>query len=254
MRTGLATLIGDATPGLSDTQRQTLLEQGTVSQLHSDLRETGRLELPLAPAFGIEVQEELASVEPTLGVEMLFLLDSPTDDTMVGLDLYRVLQSIGSMTGIEYYSSSRGERRELFSESYVIANPRDRTPLADPIASVVPQSATIYILQRDASFGRNVFMVTYTVADSSILLSMSNETRMYVRGIIPAVAPDRLRLALVVRLIGEGKLLLYGACAARSGALFGLEEQVQESFQNRLIALHDWFVAETSQLSTLTEN
>ena len=243
-----AASVARAVPRLTAEQRRSLLEQGEISVLHSDLRSTDTLALPLAPAFEDRIVDDLDSVDPTLAVETLFLLESPVSEPRITVELYTILQAISTMTGIEYYSVSRGERRVLFSESYVIAGPRNREPVDDPRPTSLPPSETIFIYQRDASFGQNVFEVDYSVTNDAVLLTMRNLTRMYLRGLIPAVAPDGLRLSVVVRVV-DHHLLFYAACAARSRALFGLESQVQESFYNRLVALHDWFMGQASRLT-----
>lgn len=135
--------------------------------------------------------------------------------------------------------------RTLFYESYVVedADGSERRP--DPRPTELTGTDQIYIYQHDSSFGRNVLELTYTVSQDAIRLRMRNLTRMLYRGIIPAVGPEELGLNLVVHPLGD-KVLFYGNSAANPISLLGMEARVQRSFYNRLVALYQWFVSQTS--------
>jgi hypothetical protein len=146
------------------------------------------------------------------------------------------------MAGIEYFSASRGYYRTLFHESYLVEDPLSRTPRPDRKPTVVPEQETLYAFQRDSSFGRNVYEITYRTSDTAILLSMKNLTRMMYRGVIPAMGPEKLLMHITV-IPGDQFTVLYGSSGVDSLNALGIEERVRDSFYNRIVALHTWYLA-----------
>lgn len=229
------------------------LEPETIDELMT----TGELSLPyglepgssptvrFAPAFGPQIMQDILAIDPRIGVEVLFLVDAPAAVTGIDVELLAAMQAITTMEGIEYYSASRDRMRTLFYESYVVADPDGNERLPDPQPNELSETDQIYIYQHDSSFGRNVLELTYTVSRDAIRLRMRNLTRMLYRGIIPAVGPEELGLNLVVYPLGD-KVLFYGNSAARPVSLLGMEARVQRSFYNRLVALYQWFLSQTT--------
>jgi hypothetical protein len=222
-----------------------LLPAATGEEIDA-LLEAGEISVPvsgdavrLAPAFSAEIQRDNAAIEPTIGVEVLFLLPD-YGISEVSPELLTRMQAISTMEGIEYYSASRERMRILFIESWAIRDPDTEERIPDPTTTSLPSSDRLYIRQRDSSFGTNVSQLDYTVTGEAIRLRMTNLDRMSYRGVIPAVGPGQLQLNLVVMPIGD-TVLFYGSSAAAPLALLGMEERVGRSFTNRLIALHDWF-------------
>lgn len=240
MRTELAGLL----PGISAGELATLIEEGELSRRFN--RSSQRPLIALAPAFSGPIEEQIFSLEPTIGVEVLFLLDTP--DGLRGLDaeVIEIMHAMSTMEGIQYYSASRDRMRTFFHESYVINNPTDRKRIPDPSFNRVPEQSTLHVFQRDSSFGSNVYELNYQTQDESLRLSMVNLTQMFYQGILPALGPELLQMHLVVRPLGD-KLLFYGTSAARPGFLFGMDDRVRRSFYNRLVALNDWFVGQANE-------
>jgi len=212
------------------------------------LLETGRLTangpnggtLRLAPAHRAHVSAEVNALSPTIRVEALYLLHPSQAHETVTPGLYAVLQSISTMAGIEYYSHTRGRMRVLFHESHLVDGPQGRARLPDPAPTLVRDEDLLYAFQRDSAFGANIYEITYRADTESVHLRMTNLTRMYYQGIIPAVGPRGLELHFVVVPIGEA-LLFYGAVAARPATLLSMEDRMKESLANRIDALYRWF-------------
>lgn len=192
------------------------------------------------------IRSVMTDLDPRVGIEIALPI-AVTDDafTAEGLaTVYSILQSISTMEGLEYYSASRGEMRTFYHESYVIAGANDRTRVPDPRVERIPPSSTLYAYQRDGSFGRNVQRIDYTYTNGEFLLVMENETTMTYR-VVPLVTPGNLRTAIIVQPDpAAGIFRFYGNLGVRVPALFGLEDRARNSFYNRIVALHAWFVAE----------
>ena len=230
-------------PGISVADAATLVREGELSFRFN--RDSEEPLLKLAPEFGTAIERQVRDLEPTIGVEVLFLLDAPPQARELDANLYEIMHAIGTMEGIEYFSASRNRMRTFFHESYVIAGPDSRERIPDPAFSSVRARSTIHVFQRDSSFGENVYRLDYRTRDGALWLGMNNLTQMWYQGIRPALGPELLQRHLVIRPIGD-KLLFYGVSAARPGFLFGMENRVKRSFYNRLVALHDWFIDQIS--------
>ena len=235
-RSDLEDTIATLVPGLTETELKMLISEGEITNMY---------EAPavprLAPAFADVVAADLAALNPRLGVELIVLHRKPGAASLPQERIFTILQSISTMTGIEYYSASRGYMRTLFYESYIIDNPDDRNRLPDPVWQIAPDHDQLHIYQRDSSFGKNILQLDYRADGDAILLTMRNLTRMLYRGIVPAVGPEQLILHIIVMPVGD-YLLFYGSSGAAPIGLLGMEERARTSFHNRIVALRDWYL------------
>ncbi|TVR03935.1 MAG: hypothetical protein EA403_05920 [Spirochaetaceae bacterium] len=227
--------------GLSASDRTVLARGERVTSFFSD-----HTELSLLPpsAFSDTVVERYRALSPRLGVEALYLLPIPAEvrsrpDFQVRL--YNILRSVSTMAGIEYFSASRNQMREFFLESYTIDNPQNRRRVPDALVAEIPPVATLYAFQRDSTFGRNIYALTYRVENGLTWLSMINRSRM-TYGIVPLVGEQNLEIHLLVIPVEEG-LLFSGSCGLRILGMFGMMDRAQASFQNRIDAIYGWFTA-----------
>lgn len=234
--TRIAELLHPLLPEIRSEELDQLLTSGELVNMY------GSPDRPrLAPVFLSEVRQDINRLDPGLGVEVLVLLDQPNGGQPSTLQTYETLHAISTMAGIEYYSASRGYMRTLFHESYVIDDPDERNRVPDPQFDSVPPVDTVHVFQRDSSFGKNVYELRYRTEGDAILLSMTNLTRMLYRGIVPALGPERLRMHIAVVPVGD-KVLLYGSSGADSINALGMEERARNSFYNRIVALHSWYL------------
>lgn len=187
----------------------------------------------------------LTELEPRIGIEIVApVAVDPRAFTESGrLTLLRILQSVSTMAGIEYYSASRDEMRVFYHESYRVESAGDRARLDDPRPTRIPARETIFVYQRDGSFGRNVQRITYLTSDDAILMVTENVSTMSYN-LIPLVAPGALRTYVLVQQDeASGHLVFYGNLGVHVPFLFGMEDRARASFLNRIVALQQWFVA-----------
>ncbi len=234
--------LSDVLPGLSADQEATLLSEGEITHFYRE-----EAKLTLAPdGYGWRAaRARIEEFEPKLGVEALFLLPYPSDlqrRPEPGLRVYNTLRSVSTMEGIEYYSASRERMRIFYIDSFAVEEPDSRERQPDPLVSAVPREDTVFVYQRDSSFGRNVHRVTYTYENGAYLLRMTNLTRMFY-GILPLVAEENLDVYLTIIPVEEG-IIFYGNSAVRVIGLFGMEDRARNSFYNRIKALYSWFSKE----------
>jgi hypothetical protein len=207
-----------------------------------------KAELTPASALSSTVVESANSIDYTVGIESLYfipkeklddeLLELPRDELL--LSLFNTLRSISSLEGIEYYSASRERMRTLFAETWVIRSPDDRTRLPDPIVKSIPEEDTVYIHQKDLTFGKNISEVVYRHEGNALSMSISNETTMRYM-LFPLVKKGNMSMQMLILPVKEG-IVFYGLSSIDVLDLKIFYDKMRDSFTNRLIALKDWFL------------
>jgi len=184
---------------------------------------------------------KVRSLDPTLGVESLSLMPYPqgASKEQAYEQAAKILFSVSTMEGIEYYSASREKMRTLFTESTVIDSPESGRPLPDPHFETVPRSIDLTLRQTDLTFGTNIYATHFEGDGKTLLLEMSNMTKMKYK-FISMVSPGDLSLSIVLYPVDEG-ILFYGVCSVNSISFFGLERKKTDSFYYRIEALKNWF-------------
>ncbi len=197
--------------------------------------------------------EAAFEIDYAVGVESLYLIsrqhldpalrEKPREEIL--LELYRTLQTVSSLEGIDYYSASRERMRTLFAETWVIAGPEDDKRLSDPLPDRIPPEDTLYIHQKDLTFGENISKVQYRHEDCALSMSISNETTMRYM-LFPLVKEGRMSMQLLILPVQEG-ILFYGLSTVDVLNLKVFYKKMRSSFTNRLVALKDWFISQVGE-------
>ncbi|OQX29034.1 MAG: hypothetical protein B0D92_05840 [Spirochaeta sp. LUC14_002_19_P3] len=238
--------LANVLPALSNADKEKLVRDGELLRFHGEGISPNLL--PDTPLSAAAVRE-LLSGEMTIGIEGLFFTpveklppsykDMDTDERT--LKLYNILRSVSSLTGLEYYSASRGKMRLLFEESWVIDNPdKPSQPLPDPLLDTVPASSSIFIHQKDKSFGTNQSKITFSHNSGIFSALIVNLSPMRYMGIFKVVNPGGMQTHLIIVPVQEG-LLVYGTIAAKTLNVKMFLNKAENSFTNRVIALTGWY-------------
>jgi hypothetical protein len=192
----------------------------------------------------------LGEVEPSFFVETLYLYKKPPHAGEVWNDserraLFNRTLALSTLTGIQYYSSSRKAMRTFYEISTVIDGPDTRRPLADPARLDLPPRLTLYARQKDLTFGDNIYTYTYHNLPDSLVFVQRNETALSV-GIIPAVGKGKLRSIIAV-VDAEAYLLVYLSSMAKAASLPGMNQRVGQSFSTRADAVLRWFTGQADK-------
>jgi hypothetical protein len=184
---------------------------------------------------------EVRRVDPTIAVELLRWYGglSVRFDTPEGrLRLFNALRAIGTMKGLTYWSASRGVDRVLFTESHAVAGPDNLAPLPDPSDSVLPPSDRRWSLQVDQTFGRHLYVGTYTNRPDHLVVRTENaDTISYL--LIPVMRPGGMVTVCVLVPFPDG-VLLAGLVWSKL-AVPAIDRSGREaSMLNRLVALSNW--------------
>ena len=154
-------------------------------------------------------------------------------------ELYNSMLALSTLTGLKYYSASRGAIRTLYEASMIIDGPATKKPLPDPVYSQPQKELSLFARQHDLSFGDNIYKYDYYYAPGSLIFIQENLTSLSA-GIIPAVGKNKLRS--VVAILDAGNyILVYVASMAKTVSFPGMKERIGNSFTNRAEAVFNWF-------------
>jgi hypothetical protein len=191
------------------------------------------------------VSENQEALEPSLSVETLHLYKKPALSTSWSAaqraNLFIRLTALSTLTGIQYYSASRGSMRTFYESSLVIDGPQSKKPLPDPVFASPPESLSLYARQKDLTFGDNVYRYDYRTTQDAFFFVQENMTALNA-GIIPAVGKNKLRSVFAVIDCGDC-LLIYAVSMAKAASLPGMGDRISNSFGNRTEAAIKWFAS-----------
>jgi len=216
--------------------------------------DTGHGTKPVLNPFGFasDTPSTVADSDRALRIEALAVLPAPVGsepaerstltDTM--RILARILNSVSTMEGTEYWSASRQRMRTLYAEAYRIesASKRARQPDPGDIPSVPGSSQLFYAFLRDLTFGGNVMKYDVRIGDSFIAMTNENVTtvRYY---FLPLASPGNMKSGLLVVPCREGLLVHF---LSTIDAIDILEKRVFESAGNKSLAVLGWFAKQTA--------
>ncbi|MCL2233626.1 MAG: hypothetical protein FWB99_11195 [Treponema sp.] len=182
---------------------------------------------------------------PSVMVEILYLYRKPPQAERTAWTqeektrLYNELVALSTLAGLQYFSSSRGTMWTLYETSQVIDGPSSRRPIPDPVFARPPAELTMYVSQRDLTFGDNIYQFTFHTSPGALIITQQNVTALSV-GIIRAVGRNNLRSTVAILDAGE-YILVYAAAMARAASLPGMRERIGSSFTTRTEAIIQWF-------------
>lgn len=187
---------------------------------------------------------------PDMMIEAVYLYKKPARaytssaawDNNQKIELFNQMLSLSTLTGLEYYSASRGEMRTFFEYSSVVdgSNIRTALPISDPVLNNPPAQYNLYARQRDLTFGDNMYRYDYVYAKDYIYFVQQNLTNLTIAG-IRIIGANNQRSVMTVFDCGDS-LLIYSITIANTiiGANL-VEQRINNSFSNRAEALLKWF-------------
>lgn len=219
----------------------------------SEMQFTKSNPLLLPNQIGVEnlIQSIQNSLDPKIIVESLFLYKKPPEanqGTWTEAErtaIYNHSLALSSLSGIEYYSSSRKKMRVFYETSVIIDNTESRTPQSDPVFFVPPKEFTLIARQKDLTFGDNMYKYTYQANEDFLFFVQENLTVMNA-GIIHVAGKNKLRSAVAVIDAGE-YFLIYVASMADAVMIPILSQRVGNSFSTRAEAILNWFTGQADK-------
>ena len=191
------------------------------------------------------VEDARSALEPGILVETLFLYEKPAGAALPvwseaeRTGLFNGALALSTLTGIQYYSSSRKTMRTFYESSAVIDGPDTKRPQPDPVYGAPPAELTVYARQRDLTFGDNLYRYDYFAREDALIFVQQNLSAL-AYGIIPAVGRNKLQSFVAVIDAGE-HLLIYAASMAKAASVPGVGQRIGNSFSTRAEAILGWF-------------
>ncbi len=214
-----------------------------INYLERTLSYTESSDLSLIPDFERtrEIRDYVKEFDPSGSVELLYRMPLPSysgEDLM--LYILNRISRISTMEGLEYFSGSRQRMYPYLEKAFVVEKKGREEAVEDPQFSRLPgkpESFTVY--QRDTTFGDTWYDVTMEYTGSAIRLSMVNVTTMRYK-LFPVLRKERLHIEMII-IPREEDLIFYGLASFKLGNTFGIEIDLDESFDHRMSALQVWF-------------
>ena len=237
-------------------ERAAALRSGDASITEVQLKNPAPLLLPLHGELRRFIADNMGSLGPNILVETLWRYPKPqaggetsgnagwNETERAGL--FNQLMALSTLTGIQYYSASRGTMRTFYESSRVIDGPQSKKNLPDPVYAAPPSALTLYARQKDLTFGDNIYRYDYHTASDAFFFVQENLTAL-TAGIIPAVGKNKLRTVMAVIDCGDS-LLIYAASMAKAASIPGMGERIGNSFSNRAQAVLKWFAGRADQV------
>ncbi|GHT77590.1 hypothetical protein FACS1894130_02380 [Spirochaetia bacterium] len=186
----------------------------------------------------------ITEVQPALMAENLFLYPKParaasrTWTEAERIALYNQAMALSTLTGLQYFSTSRNAMRTFLESSFIIDSPDTKNPRPDPVYTEPPPDLILYAQQRDLTFGENLYQYDYHARQDALVFVQKNLTPMKL-GIISAMGREQYRLVLAVIDVAD-YLLVYAVSMTRATAP-GLSQRIGTSFATRAEAIFKWY-------------
>lgn len=191
--------------------------------------------------------------QPRLITEKLFYLDKKTIDSKLKDssgnslsidDVSKIIRSISTMKGTEYYSNRHKKWETLYHDAYLVKSPKEKIRIPDDTEGSA-DGKTLYCMQDDNSFGKCYYELTYKQRQNEVSVCFDNFEPLKF-GPITAAKAHNVKINLVV--VDEGEyFLVYLIVQAYYPRISVLEEKMIDSFNARVDSIYKWFVAEMSE-------
>ena len=188
-----------------------------------------------------DIKSGLQSFDPSGVVELLYTMPLPeTGGKDMKLHILQSVAQISTMEGVKYWSGSRQAMYPYLEKNYVVATRRGTKKIDDPVFESLPAEAMpLTVFQKDTTFSKAWYDVTYKVSDDAIHLALTNTSVIRYK-MFPVMRERRLKIDLIV-IPRENDLLFYGSAAFKLGNTFGIDLHLDQSFDHRMSALQTWF-------------
>ena len=222
----------------------------TSEELQNIFLNDEKVELKLIPSveFTSSVVENWDSdVLPRLTSEKLFFLDKKSlcrngDISFINIHkVSKVVRSISSMKGTEYYSNRHKKWETLYHDAYLIKSPGEKIRIPDDTGGSA-DGKTLYCVQDDNSFGECYYSLKYRETEKEISVCFDNFEPLKF-GFITAAKAHNVKINLLV--VDEGEhFFVYLMVQAYYPRISMLEEKMIDSFNARVDSIYKWFVGQ----------
>ena len=171
--------------------------------------------------------------DPSLFREKIFYLENHKSMS----ELSKILHSVSTMKGIQYYSTGEKKWETLYSEATFIDSPETKNPVGK----------SDYCLLEDHSLGTCIYKLTYFEKADEIAVNFFLVEPIKL-GPVKAVKPENLVINLLVsKNPDSNNLTLYMNVKAKYVKLSLIEKRLNKSFERRIDSMYTWFKDQISK-------
>jgi len=219
-----------------------LKKEGSLSKETLDLSYYPRTELGKIAIISWNNDEE-----PAYSSERLFLVSKEslrkTSKNPQACDfsienVSKIVRSISTMQGAQYYSNNDKKWTVLYENAYMISDPKSKKRIDDQTDGNA-DGKEFFCLLDDHSFGKGAYHLTYHQRENEVSLCMTNEDPLKM-AMITGVKPQQMKINLVVTDFDDD-YLIYMVIQAKYPSISFLEKRLRQSLNSRIDAIYNWF-------------
>lgn len=182
--------------------------------------------------------------KPRLTTEKLFYLDKQSAGSELSIEkVSKILRSISTMKGVEYYSNRHKKWETLYHEAYLLDSPEKKNRIPDDTEGSA-DGKTLYCMQDDNSFGKCYYSLSYRQTETEISVCFDNFEPLKF-GPLTAAKAHNVKINLLA--VDEGGYyLVYLMVQAYYPRISVFENMMLDSFNSRIDSIYKWFVREAS--------
>ena len=227
---------------ISEELLSELKKNGAVAQETVDFSLFPRTELGRLAVTTWDQKED-----PAYSSEHLFLVKKeslrkeskkPTECDFSVENVSKIVRSISTMQGAQYYSNNDKKWATLYENAYMISDPKTRKRIADQTEGSA-DGKIFYCLLDDHSFGKANYQLSYRQTENEVSLCMTNLDALKI-AMITGVKAQQMKINLLVTDFGED-YLIYMVVQAKYPSISFLEKRLRQSLQARIDAIFTWF-------------
>lgn len=212
-------------------------------EIHNIFLNEQKVELSLYPdteLSSLAINHWNNSEKPRLTNEKLFYLDKKALGENSSIEkVSKVIRSISTMKGSEYYSNRHKKWETLYHDAYLIDSPKKKAKIPDDTEGSA-EGKILYCMQDDNSFGKCYYSLEYHERQNEVSVCFDNFEPLKF-GIITAAKTHNVKINLVV--VDEGEyFLVYLLVQAYYPRISVLEDKMIDSFNARVDSIYKWFV------------
>lgn len=185
---------------------------------------------------------------PAFLTEQLYLYEKGGEESV---DISKILRSISSLKGTEYFSHSSQAMKPLYVEAYAVKEVKngkkiEYEKIPDPVEGDA-DGLTILTKQSDLTFGDHIYRYQYfSKGNASGAVCTNVDT--FKKSIFTVLSPEDLCIQITVQDIGS-HLVVYCSTIANFARVPGIKDKVINAFSSRAEALYKWFIKEYEKAS-----
>lgn len=190
---------------------------------------------------------------PQLTTEKLFYLDknslrdnseSNSKPELPVEKVSKILRSISTMKGSEYYSNRHKKWEVLYHDACLLDSKENKKPIPDDTEGSA-DGKILYCMQDDNSFGKCYYQLEYRQTEKEVSVYFDNFEPLKF-GPITAAKAHNVKINLVA--VDEGDYyLVYLLVQASYPRISLFENMMLDSFNSRVDSIYKWFVREANK-------